>query len=452
MQAASRRQAIISGPVGKTLVSLTWPMLFALIAIMGLGLVDSYFISFLGTKELAAIAFAMPITLIVVNIALGMGMAISSLNSKLIGANKTEQAARLISDGFILTSVVAVLVSLLLFGFMQTIFKLLGAQNETLPLINEYMITWSLGIVFLMLTQVCSSTFRSLGDTKTSAQISIVLTITNIVLDPLLIFGLGPFPELGLQGAALATLISVIVSCLLGLYRLGWTEKLLISALPPLIEFKNNLKLLLEIAIPAVLANAIVPLSAAITTAVIARHGTDAIAGFGVGTRIEAVSILLVYALSSTLPMFIGQNLGAGNRSRVLSALKLSFKFVIISQLVIYAFLAIFATNVSALFSDQESVRRVIELFLYILPISYGVSGIVILINVSLNVLEKAKVALYINILRMCLFYIPFALIGSYLLNVKGVFIGLSFGNLCAFIMAYLFLHKILKEQNVIDK
>ena len=97
MQAASRRQAIISGPVGKTLVSLTWPMLFALIAIMGLGLVDSYFISFLGTKELAAIGFAMPITLIVVNIALGMGMAISSLNSKLIGANKTEQAARLIS-------------------------------------------------------------------------------------------------------------------------------------------------------------------------------------------------------------------------------------------------------------------------------------------------------------------------------------------------------------------
>lgn len=452
MEAVSRREAIVSGPVGKTLTRLTWPMLYALIAIMGLGLVDSYFISFLGTNELAAIGFALPITLIVTNIALGIGMAISSLNSKLIGANKMDKAARLITDGFYLTTVVAFLVSIALYVFMQPIFILLGAQQETLPLIDEYMYTWTFAIVFMMLTQVCSSTFRSLGDTRTSAQITIVLTVTNIVLDPLLIFGLGPFPELGMQGAALATVIAVTLSCLFGLYRLAWIEKLITSVKPALSELKTNTKLLLEIAIPAVLANAIVPLAAAILTSVVSQHGTDAVAGFGVGSRIEAVSILLVYALSSTLPMFIGQNLGAGKNDRIIMALRLSFKFVLISQLVIYAVLALTAKNVAALFSDQNSVRQIIELYLYILPISYGVSGIIILINVSLNVLGKPKVALYINILRVCVIYVPLALIGSYLYDVKGIFIGLSIGNIFAFIMAYLLFQGILKEQHILKK
>ena len=150
--------------------------------------------------------------------------------------------------------------------------------------------------------------------------------------------------------------------------------------------------------------------------------------------------------------MFIGQNLGAGKFDRVITALRLSFKFVLISQLVIYAALAISADSVSALFSNQDSVRQVIELFLYILPISYGVNGIIILINVSLNVLGKPKVALYINIFRMCLFYIPLALIGSYLAGIQGIFIGLSIGNFAAFIMAYLLLQRILKEKNILSR
>jgi len=451
MAAISHREAIVSAPVGKTLISITWPMLFALVAIMGLGLVDSYFISFLGTEELAAIGFIMPVTLIVTNIALGMGMAISSLNSKLIGANQTDKAARLITDGIILTALVAAIVAIALFFFMRQIFSLLGASQAIWPLINDYMLSWTIAVVFLMLTQVCSSTFRSLGDTKTSAQISIILTLLNLILDPLLIFGIGPFPELGMQGAALATVLSVIVSTAVSFYYLGWKEKLIIVAVPAFRAFKNNLKALLDIAVPAVLANAIIPLSAAIMTSIVSYHGTDAVAGFGVGSRIEAVSILFVYALSATLPMFIGQNLGANNTDRVLLALSLSFKFVLYSQLIIYILLALSANIVSALFSDQDSVREVIQWFLYILPISYGVGGIVILISVSLNVLGKPKIALYISILRMILFYIPLAFLGSWLLGIKGIFIGLSVANLCTFLIAYLFLKRILRTQKIIS-
>jgi putative MATE family efflux protein len=427
------------------------PMLFALVAIMSLGLVDSYFISFLGTDQLAAIGFIMPITFIVTSVALGLGMAISSLTSRLIGAERMGLAARLITDGFYLTAITALLVTLFLSLTLERVFLLIGADQNTLPYIYQYMHIWLFGTVVLMVTQVCSSTFRALGDTKTSAIIAISMTLINLILDPLLIFGVGPFPELGMQGAALATVIAVMVASIIGLYQLAVKERLLLRSLPTLEGFKGNFKQLVEIAIPAVLANAIVPITAAMLTTLVSRFGTDTVAGFGVGSRIEAVSLMIVYAMSATLPMFIGQNLGAGKPARVVAALSLSFKFIIILQLLIYAALMIFSGSIAALFSAEIVVQETIVLFLVIVPISYGLSGVVILINVSMNVLGKPKIALYINLLRLTVLYFPLAYFGSQVYGIKGLFVGVAIGNCLAFCLAIILLKRALREVNVID-
>ncbi|MFT4634371.1 MAG: putative MATE family efflux protein [Chitinophagales bacterium] len=425
-------------------------MFFALVAIMGLGLVDSYFISYLGTHPLAAIGFIMPITFIVTSIALGIGMAISSLTSKLIGAERMGLAARLITDGFYLTAITALLVTLILTLALEKIFLLIGADQTTFPHIYDYMHIWLIGTVMLMVTQVCSSTFRALGDTKTSAVIAITMTLTNLTLDPLLIFGLGPFPELGMQGAALATVIAVMVAAVIGLYQLAIKERLLLASLPSLNVFKTNFKQLIDIAIPAVLANAIIPITAAMLTLLVARFGTDSVAGFGVGSRIEAVSLMIVYAMSATLPMFIGQNLGAGKPERVVAALTLSFKFVVIFQLAVYALLAAFSATIASVFSNDAAVQEIIVLFLLIVPISYGLSGVVVLINVSMNVLGKPRIALYINIVRLTVLYFPLAYFGSQAFEIKGLFIGVAIGNGLAFCLAYLLLKRVLHDVEII--
>jgi len=417
---------------------------------MALGLVDSYFISHLGTYELAAIGFVIPITYIVTSIALGLGMAISSLTSKLIGAQRMGLAARLITDGFYLTGIVSLLVTILFSFALEDIFLLIGADQNTLPHIYDYMHIWLFGIFLLMITHVCSSTFRALGDTKTSAVIAISMTVTNLILDPLLIFGLGPFPELGMKGAAHATNIAVLVSCVIGLYQLGVKERLLLPSSSNAEDFKNNYKQLLDIAVPAILANAIVPVTVAMLTALVAQFGADTVAGFGVGTRIEAVTLLIAYAMSSTLPMFIGQNLGAEKPDRVTAALKLSFKFVIIFQIVVYATLAFLAKPIASLFSDDASVQETIIWFLLIVPISYGLSGVVILINVSMNVLGKPKIALYINIIRLVFLYFPLAYIGSQFFDIKGLFTGIALGNCFAFCLALVLLQRVLREIKII--
>lgn len=448
-QTSRRREAITSQPIGPTLFKLTLPMLFALVAIMSLGLVDSYFISYLGTDQLAAIGFIMPIGFIVTSIALGLGMAISSLTSRLIGAERMERAARLITDGFYITTGCALLAISLLVFQLENVFLLIGADQQTMPHIFDYMHVWLFGTVFIMFTQVCSSTFRAIGDTTTSALIAISMTLTNLVLDPLLIFGIGPFPELGMKGAALATVFAVIISSAIGFYHLGIKERLLLAALPRLNSFKENALQLMSIAVPAVLANAIVPITAAVLTRLAAGFGTDTVAGFGVGVRIEAVSLMIVYALSSTLPMFIGQNLGAEKPQRVLDALTIAFKFVLVFQLAIYLLLALTATPVASLFSDATTVQETIKWFLWIVPISYGMGGVVILINVSMNVLGKPRIALYINILRLSLFYFPLAYIGSQLYGIKGFFIGIAIGNGCAFVLAMILLKRVLANAKI---
>ena len=448
-ETATRREAIIDGPVGPTLVKLTLPMVYALIAIMGLGLVDSYFISYLGTQELAAMGFVVPISFAMTSASLGLGMAISSLTSKLIGAEKMHSAARLITDGFYITITVSIVLSLVLFLNLEAVFMLAGADQATMPAIMAYMETWLAGCAFLMLTQVCSSTFRAIGDTATSAKVSIILTLLNLFLDPLLIFGIGPFPELGMQGAALATVIAVIISCAIALYYLGVKEKLILLELPKYDDFKANLSSLLGIAIPAVLANIIVPLTGAVITAIVASYGAAAVAAFGVGGRIEAVSLIVVYALSATLPMFIGQNLGADRKKRIASAIKVSFLFVVLFQLFIFLILVVFAVPISLAFSDEIAVQNSIQTFLYIIPVSYGLSAMIILINVAMNVLGKPKLALYINLARLALIYTPLALLGGHLYDLKGIFIGISIGNLVAFGLAFYLFSFVLKQHEV---
>jgi putative MATE family efflux protein len=424
-------------------------MLYAIVAVMGLGIFDSYFISFLGTEQLAAIALIVPITAMVTSFGLGLGMAISSLNSKLIGADDMSTAARLITDGFYLTGLVATLTILGLWWQLENIFYAVGADTTTMPFIKSYMHVWIFSVPATMYTMVTASTFRSLGDTRTSALIAISMTLTNLVFDPLLIFGIGPFPELGMAGAALATFIATLVAFSIGFFQLGWREQLLLWALPTAREFKKHIRQLTEIAIPAVLANGIVPLTSAVLIRLVAEFGNDAVAGYGVGSRIEAASLIIVYALSSTLPMFIGQNLGAGKKQRVYDAIRVAFKFVFLLQLGVYLLLAVFAQHIAALFSDQANVQQTIVLFLWIVPLSYGLGGIVILINVAMNVLGRPRLALYINILRLTLFYFPLAWAGAKLFGLNGLFIGIAFGNALAFLLAHFFLKGTLTALNI---
>lgn len=339
---AKRSQQIVSAPIRPLLVNLTLSALMGNVAMNMLGVVDTFFISRLGTAELAAASFVIPIHMIYISLALGIGMGVSSLNSRLIGESKFSESARLISDGLLFAVVFSIIMAILGSLVINPLFRMLGASDNIIPFIHDYLIVLLIGLPPLMLVVIINSAFRSMGNIKMSASLSATMAILNIILDPLLIFGVGPLPALGIQGAALATLLAALITLGISFFILGFYEKLIELTIPKLAEMKTNWRHIMTIAVPAMGANMMTPLAAAIMTAMIASYGEVTVAGFGVGSRIEMLSLIVVMAMSATLPMFIGQNIGAGRGDRAYQALMGCLKFVLGFQCLVYLLLWFF--------------------------------------------------------------------------------------------------------------
>jgi len=315
-----------------------------------------------------------------------------------------------------------------------------------MPFIQDYMHILLVALPFLMLVVIGNSTFRSMGNIKMSATLAACLSFLNILFDPLLIFGIGPFPEMGIRGAAAATLVAATITMLLSFIVLGFHEKLINFAGPRWQHLRDNWQQILGIGIPAMGANLMTPLAAAIMTAMVASFGDEVVAGFGVGSRVETISLIVVMALSSTLPMFIGQNTGAGRNDRAYAALMGCLKFVLGFQCIVYALLLILGGRIANTFSSNPEVIEVIKQYLWILPLTYGAHGVVVLCMVSLNVLRKPRIALLLTFARLMVLYIPLAFIGGRLMGLQGLFMGAATGNVLACGFAWLMIKKVSRE------
>ncbi|GAA5217591.1 hypothetical protein GCM10025776_22820 [Corallincola platygyrae] len=332
--------------------------------------------------------------------------------------------------------------SLVTYLVAEPLFALLGAKDIHMPLIMAYMEVWLLGSVFLALPMVGNAVFRANGETKLPSIFMGIGGAINAVLDPLLIFGLGPFPELGIRGAAVASVVSffigslVIIAMLANKYRLiHWFPG---SNLP------KAFKRILTIAMPAAGANMLTPLAMAVMTAMVAPYGSAAVAAFGVMTRIESIACLVVLSLSMSLPPLISQNHGAGNWHRVREAYMVAVKFVMIWQAAIYLVLLVSAPFIAAAFSQEQEVKETIVLLLFILPLGYGLQGITILSNSSFNAVHQPHSALILSIARFFVFYIPFAYLGSVWFGFEGLFYGGLLGVIITGSVAFVWFRKHL--------
>ena len=192
---------LLNGEIRPTLVGMTLPMMFGIVSLMLFNLVDSYFVSQLGTDQLAALGFTFPVSFTVISLSIGLSIGTSATLAKLIGAGNNDEARQLTTDNLLMTTILMVLISVIAVQLIEPLFQLLGAGEQLLPYIDAYMSVWFLGAAFYVLIMVSNSSLRASGDTKTPAMIMAFSSLLNLILDPLLIFGWGPFPELGIQGA-----------------------------------------------------------------------------------------------------------------------------------------------------------------------------------------------------------------------------------------------------------
>ena len=431
MKDQSATNEILSAPVGKILYNLTYPMVIGILAVFFFNLVDTFFISLLGTQSLAAVSFTMPIAMLVLNLSIGLGIASSALIATAAGARDQARVQHYVVATLLLTFSISLL--LLLFGvlFNDEIFLLLGADEQLLPLIWQYMKFWWPGVSLMMLMIVINSCMRAIGNTKLPSMMMLGSAILNAILDPIFIFGVGPVEGMGISGAALASTLCWFLVVVVMLYSSAKIDLLHWASLTAY-KIVSIWKKLILLGVPAIITNVLVPIASAFLLIIIAPMGEQTVAAFGVGSRIEPFAILVILALTSTIPVFVGQNFAAGQHARIWQVLSLSIRFLLIWQIGVWLLLWLAAPLLATIFSQDEIVIDKIVTFLMIMPIGYAGMGIVLCANAALNSLQKTSVSMLLNFIRLAAFYVPLAWIGGQYYGFEGLLLGASIGNMVA--------------------
>ncbi|EKO3377299.1 MATE family efflux transporter [Vibrio fluvialis] len=431
------KHGLLSAPIPNVLRQMTIPMIFGMVAILMFNLVDTFFISLLGTDALAAISYTFPVTFGVNCITMGIGVGLSTSIGRLLGQGDTSNAARFSTHGLLLAVTLVAIACTLGFFTIEPLFLLLGAKAELIPLIEQYMQVWYLTIPLLVIPMAGNSAIRATGDTKTPAKMMMLAGAINGCLDPLLIFGYGPFPELGIQGAAIASAFSWLGALIGSLYVLVKRDRLL--APPHFASLRHDWQQILKIGTPAALSTAMSPISGALLMMMLSSHGTAAVAAYGAAQRIESILILVLMSLTSALTPFMAQNFGAQNPTRSFSGLFLSLRFSLIFQLLVFIMMVPLSIPLAALFSQEQAVRDLLWHYLLVVPFSYGFQGVVMMLVSALNALHLPLKAFQWSFMRLFLFTLPSAWLGSTLYGIEGLFVGIALGNVLGGLSGYLY-------------
>lgn len=435
---------LTEGPVGRTLARLTGPMILGIGAMVAFNLTDTFFVGRLGPTELAALSFTFPIVLIVNSIAIGIGIGASAVISRAVGRGEGHAVRRLSTDS--LTLALCIVAVFVVIGFLtiDPVFRKLGATDTVLPLIRQYMRIWYMGMIFVVVPMVGNNAIRARGDTKRPAAIMLVAVIVNVVMDPLLIFGIGPFPRLGVEGAALATVLARASAFVAALYILNFKYRMLTIERCGFSRVLDSWHRVLYIGVPTAGSRLIIPIAIGVVTRIVSSYGEKAVAGYGVASRVEFFALAVVFALSSVIGPFVGQNLGAGLHERVNRGIRLSNRFAILWGLGMLALLAPSARWIASLFNDDPAVVEAATLYLRIVPVGYALQGVFIISISTMNVLKKPLHAAGMTLLEMFVLMVPLAFLGSRLLGLRGLYGAMPIAYIVAGVLSCVLLGRFL--------
>jgi len=352
----------------------------------------------------------------------GLGLGGTAAVSHALGRSDTAGARRITTHTIILAFGVISVVSVGGLLTIDPLFRLLGAEDSVMPQIREYMTVWYLGVFFMVLPMMAGDIIRATGDTVRPSLIMMTSAGINIVLDPILIFGLAGIPALGIQGAALATLLARSVSCVAVLTVLHRRHRLIEFSRPRWVEMWASWKEVLHVGLPSAFSTVLIPIAGAVLTWIVAQHGEAAVAAVGAAGRLEMFAFMVPMALGVSLVPFVGQNAGAGRLDRVRDAQRYSNTFAFVLGLIVAVLFWIFAGPLARLFSKDPEVVSILTQFLRIVPIGYGMNEIHRYSGFFLNGLRKPLHSTGVNLVRIVVLLVPLALVAEHFYGLTGLF------------------------------
>tara|TARA_B100000768_G_scaffold179652_2_gene197808 strand:+ start:153 stop:1547 length:1395 start_codon:yes stop_codon:yes gene_type:complete len=422
---------LTQGKVPSSLAKLTAPMMMGVSSSILVQTLEMGFIGQLGTAYVAAITFTFPLVMILTSIALGISIGTSSVIARSVGSKQYSNTGsgkisddndvpRLGTHSLILVFVAMVVIAALCWLIIDPLFLAMGAEPEMLPLIHSYLDIYLPGSVLFTTSMICGSIMRANGSAAIPGIIMTVGSVINLIIDPFLIFGWFGLPAMELAGAATAMTLTRFLTLVVTLWYVYHGSMILTKSV-----FKGWLastKRILHIGVPAIATNLIGPFTAAYITFLIADYGQDAVAGFGVAGRLEALAVMLLFALSGSIGPFVGQNWGAREFSRVRSGVNVSYIFSLSWGFIVAIPLFFFGEDVARLIDAKPEVVKVAGLYLALVPWSYGLWGVLMMSSASFNALGKPLPSTALSFARMIVVYVPLATLLNDTMGYVGIF------------------------------
>lgn len=421
---------LLTGSIGEHLLKLILPSIGGMFAITIFNLTDTYFVSRLGTNELAAMGFTFPVVMIVGSLSAGISIGSASVVARALGRGDHHEVNRTATDGVLLSLIVVVLVASIGYMTMDKVFTFLGADENILPLVKEYMSVWYLGVGVVVMPPVCDSSMRALGDMKRPFIVMMVCALTNVILDPIFIFGYLGVPAMGIKGAALATVLSRFCGMLTTLYFVHKHYGLIDFKYDHKYEIFTSWKRILHVGVPGAVVRLFPQMLRAILTGLGAKSaGVAGVAAIAAGARIESFATIVSMSVGTALVPIIGQNWGAGRYERVEEARRITNRLAFIYGGVLFVLSILFTKKLATVFTQDPKVIELV--YTYVNIVMAGSVGLNLYnwTSESLNAAGKPREVMLINGLGTVFVIIPGIYAGYALGGFKGMLIGLCTGQ-----------------------
>jgi putative MATE family efflux protein len=402
-------QDFTDGKLSRAILLLSVPAVLEMVMESVFVIVDIYFVSKLGADAVATVGITESMITIIYAIAIGLGTATTSIVSRRIGEKNPDAAAKAAFQAILTGLIVSVLIGLPGALFAGRLLEMMGASKPIIENMSGYTRVMLGGNVVIMMLFIINAIFRSAGDAAVAMKVLWIGNIINIVLDPCLIFGLGPFPQMGVTGAAIATNIGRGTAVLVQFYLLFFGKKRIRLSIRHLgIDFRMMLKLL-KLSFGSIGQNLINTTSWIALVRIISSFGSEVVAGYTIAIRIIGFTILPSWGISNASATLVGQNLGAKKPDRAERAVWVTGCVNMILLGVIGLILVLFPELFIRLFIDNENVIKSGVLGLRIISIGFIAYGLGMVLVNSFNGAGDTSTPLKINIFAFWMVEIPLA-------------------------------------------
>lgn len=454
------QKEIVGGPIVKTLIILSWPIMLTHLFQIMYNLIDTYWLGKVSVEAVAAPTLAWPMVFLLISIAGGLSVAGVSLVSQYVGAKNEKEVKKSAGQVTALLTIIGIVISAVGILASDAILQFIGAEQDVLDLASPYIKIIFASMPWMFLIMSYSFILRGWGDTRTPMYISAFSVGLNIILDPILIFGIPNWvPALGVTGAATATFIARTIGGLLVLYLLFNSKKTLTISRSDLKIEKKKAKQIFKIGIPASIGQALVSFGFIVMVSLVARAGLEAgmgkeiIAAYGIGTRIINIIFVIIGGLTGAAVTMIGQNLGAEKPDR---AEKVLYRTIGLTMLILFICtftFYIFRAELYGIFIDDATVIAEGGIYLTIFGLSTAFFGVYASSLSAFQGAGRTVPTMILGIIRLWFMRIPFSYVLAFTLGygVAGLWWGMAISNVTSAIAALIWVSMGRWKKGVIE-